>query len=94
MRNHRLGILQSETNIQNIQNRYPQDHGCAPNVCNAALNSLTAVSASSKFKAEMAHLACFCALAIAISSVLSGVFRLAGGACTGAGGGIYCCCGG
>jgi hypothetical protein len=40
----------------------------APNVFNASLNSLIAVLVSSKFSAEIAHLACFCAWAIASSS--------------------------
>ncbi len=33
----------------------------APNVSNAFRSSLTAVCTSSKFSAEMAHFACFCA---------------------------------
>lgn len=50
---------------------YPPRPYWAPKVCRAALSSRTAVSASSKFSADIAHLACFCAFAIAISSVLS-----------------------
>jgi hypothetical protein len=42
----------------------------APKVFSASLSSLTAVSASSKLRAEIAHLACFWALAIAMSSVI------------------------
>jgi hypothetical protein len=59
----------------------------APSVSKAALNSLTAVSASSKFNAEIAHLACFCAFAIDKSSVISWLFCIGTGAWTGAGGG-------
>ena len=43
----------------------------APKVFNASLSSFTAVSASSKFNADIAHRACFCAFAIATSSVFS-----------------------
>lgn len=42
----------------------------APNVLKAALSSFTAVGTSSKFSAEIAHRACFCASMIASSSVL------------------------
>lgn len=48
----------------------------APNTCRAARNSFTAVSASSKFSAEIAKRACFCAFVIAASSVLSGPLGL------------------
>lgn len=40
----------------------------APSAANAPRNSRTAVFVSSKFNAEMAHLACFCAFIIASSS--------------------------
>jgi hypothetical protein len=45
---------------------------CAPNACSAIRNSLTAVALSSKFSAEMAHLACFVACLIDSSSSLKG----------------------
>jgi hypothetical protein len=41
----------------------------APKCCNAIRNSFTAVSTSSKFSAESAHLPCFTALMIASSSL-------------------------
>ena len=44
----------------------------APKDCKAILSSLTAVGTSSKFNAEIAHLACFCADMMASSSVLKG----------------------
>ena len=47
--------------------RLPQ---LAPSARSAILSSLTAVSTSSKFSAEMAHLACFCAATTASSSRL------------------------
>ena len=42
----------------------------APKLCSAIRNSLTAVSTSSKLRAEIAHLACFCAAITLSSSVL------------------------
>lgn len=48
----------------------PSQAHVAPSVSNALRSSLTAVGTSSKFKAEIAHLACFCAFAIARSSVM------------------------
>jgi len=44
------------------------DHHLAPKVSNAPCNSFTAVDTSSKFRAEIAHLACFWALRMASSS--------------------------
>ena len=44
----------------------------APNACNAMRSSLTAVAGSSKFSAEMAHLACFVACLMDSSSSLNG----------------------
>lgn len=69
----------------------------APKVCNAAFSSRTAVSASSKFNAEIAQRACFCAFAIAASSVFNFWFRA--GCCTAGAvdvvdGGTKCCTGG
>ena len=61
--------LQIQSTCQNLP--LPKITYFAPSVSKAALNSFTAVSASSKFSAEMAHLACFCAFAIARSSVIS-----------------------
>jgi hypothetical protein len=51
---------------------FDQSHQFAPRALKAIRNSLTAVAASSKFKAEIAHLACFCASAIECSSSLKG----------------------
>lgn len=42
----------------------------APSASRAILNSLTAVGTSSKFNADIAHFACFCALNTDSSSVL------------------------
>lgn len=67
------------------------DQGSAPSVLKASLNSLTAVAASSKFNALMANLACFCANATALSSVIYTGSALAVDlalGCTGARGGL------
>jgi len=77
----------------------------APKVCSANLNSLTAVGTSSKLSADMAHLACFCAMATESSSVRyepggrgtgtgSGAAGAGGRACAAGGGGGLVICGG
>jgi hypothetical protein len=53
-------------------------HQFAPKALSAMRSSFTAVAASSKFRAEMAHLACFVASAIERSSSLKGPWEGAG----------------
>ena len=55
--------------INRMQNRHKTAHK-APKFSRAILSSFTAVGTSSKFSAEIAHLACFCAAITDSSSVL------------------------
>lgn len=50
-----IAKLQKQKHIHNDQHYYHD----APKLCKAIRSSLTAVSTSSKFNAEIAHLACF-----------------------------------
>lgn len=62
---------------------------CAPSTASAFRNSATAVGTSSKFSAEMAHLACFCAWLmsprlVAVPAAATGAGGGTAGVCTGA----------